>query len=157
MGVTRVVLHDTYELALTRVLLMLLLLCRLWTWRVWGPSARQCCARPPAPCQQPSATSTRWRSPSCRGTRPRWMQTKTRKRRKAIPGRRRRSTRRPPAWAFPGTPRVTTALRSPPTWLTSESASPAPSAPSANTSFSICSRTPATGGNLYHTTWHLSG
>ena len=48
---------------------------------------------------------------------------------------------------FLGRPRATTALRSPPTWLTSESASPAPSAPSANTSFSICSRTPATGRN----------
>lgn len=141
-----------------------LLSCRLWMWLAWGPSARQCCARRPALCRQPSATSMRWRSPSFRGTRLRWMQMKTRRMRTALPTRH-CSTLHPPAWAFAGTPHAITALRSRPTWLTSESASPLLSVPSPNTSSSTCSLTPATGWcllvrtprfQLCYTTLHLS-
>lgn len=120
------------------------LLFRLWMWPAWGPSARRCCARRPARCPQPSATSTRWRSLSCKGTRLQWKQMRMKTRRRTVPGLH-RSTLHPPAWVFAGTPHVITALRSLPTWLTSESASPSLLVPSPNTSSRICSLTPATG------------
>lgn len=121
-----------------------LLLRRLWMWLAWALSARQCCARRPAPCLQPSATSTPWRSPSCKGTRLWWTQMKTRKMRMPFPSRH-HSTLRPPAWVFVGTPHVITVLKSLPTWLISENVSPLLLVPSPNTSSSTCSLTPATG------------
>lgn len=129
---------------LDELTLFVLLLCRLWMWLAWGPSARRCCAIRPVLCLQPSATSTHWRSPSFKGTRLQQTQMKTRKMRMTLCGRN-HSTLRPPAWALAGTPHVIMALRSRPTWLTSESASPLLLVPSPNTSSNICSLTPATG------------
>ncbi len=137
--------HQKGELTLTWLAdSCVLLLCRLWMWLVWGPSARQCCARRLALCLQPSATSTRSRSPSCKVTRLQWMQTKMRKMRIVFLSQH-QFTLRPLAWVYPGTPHVIMALRLLPTWLTSESVSLLSSVPSPDTSSSTCSLTPATG------------